>query len=166
MAKRFLMTQLWRVQQSYALLSLIIWGVVISLTAYPITSAFLQRQFGFDPSTPGFVIGTLASVFLAVFLLLYSFGVVYDKYLKLWREQLDVTLERNPYANEKLMIKEILMWRHMLLPTLRAAASPASKEEKEIEFMEKWIEKSVASDENIRKALAATEAWIQSGRSS
>jgi len=163
MVKRFIMTQLWRIQQSYTFLSLVLWGVVIALTAFPFVGAFLQHQFGFDPAAPGFVAATLILLFLTVFAGLFSFGVVYDKYLRLWREQLDVMVEKNPYAREKLSPKEILMWRYIYLPAMRLSGPDNPNTRKEIEFVERWVEISIAADPNIRRAVEEAERWIRSG---
>ncbi len=166
MVKRSFMVQLWRVQQSYTLLSLLIWGVLITFTAWPILSPVWQdilARFGVPLNTPGAVAAGLLVIFLGVYVVLYAFGVVYDKYLKLWREQLDVTYERNPYTREKLMVKEILMWRHMFLPVLRVAAPADPDARREIEFVEKWIEKTMAADAVIRMAVEETERAIESG---
>ncbi len=164
MAKRYLMTQLWRIQQSYALLSLILWGVVIALTANPFVLPYLQHNLGVDPTAPGVVAATLFIVFIGVFGLLFAFGVIYDKYLKLWREQLDVAVDKNPYTKEKLSVKEILMWRHMFLPTLRAVKDNDPEARREIEFVEGWIHRSLAADGNIRRAVEEAERWIESDR--
>jgi len=163
MAKRFLMTQLWRVQQSYAILSLVLWGIVITLTAFPLVFPFLQRIFGFPENAPGAVAVTLVSLFISVFALLFSFGVVYDRYLRLWREQLDVTYDRNPYTREKLMVKEILMWRHMFLPAIKATRPEDPVLRREVEFMERWIEKTLTADSNISRAVREAEDSIRSG---
>jgi len=150
MAKRFLMTQLWRIQQSYAILSLVLWGIVITLTAFPIVFPFFQRNLGFPENAPGAVAATLLLLFVGIFVLLFGFGIVYDRYLRLWREQLDVTYDRNPYTREKLMVKEILLWRHMFLPALRATAVSDPTARTEIDFMERWIERTLVEDANIR----------------
>jgi hypothetical protein len=167
MVKRFLMVQLWRIQQSYTLLSLLIWGVIITFTSWAVLEAIwadVLQRFGISMSAPGAVASGLAVIFICVFTLLYAVGVIYDKYLRLWREQLDVSVEKNPYTQEKLMVKEILMWRHMFLPTLRAIAPEDPDAQREIEFMEDWIQKSIASDGNIRKALDQAERWITESR--
>ena len=165
MVKRFFMTQLWRIQQSYTLLSLILWGIVIVTTSFPIISPiwfpFLAR-FGISASTPGAVAVTLVLMFFLVFGSLYSFGFVYDRYLRLWREQLDVSVEKNPYAREKLSPKEVMMWRHIFLPALRGTASPDAKTRAEIEFVERWVAKSLGADSNIREAVEEAEGWIRS----
>jgi hypothetical protein len=164
-AKRFLMTQLWRIQQSFTLLSLLLWGVVISLTAYPVISPvwlpFLQDRFGI-PLPPGLIALTLVLLFLAVFGGLFTIGIVYDKYLQLWREQLDVAVMRNPYAREKLSPKEILMLRHVYLPTLRSTGQDNPAAAEAIGFIEAWVEKSIAADGNIRRAVEQAEQWIRS----
>ncbi len=168
MVKRYLMVQLWRVQQTYTLLSLLIWGIVITFTAWPILDdvwADILGRFGISMNQPGAVASGLLVMFVGVYAILYAFGVVYDKYLKLWREQLDVSYERNPYTREKLMVKEILMWRHMFLPVLRVAAPTDPAARKEIEFVEKWIGRILASDAVIRKAVEESEHAIESGPS-
>src|SRR2546426_3304046 len=100
MVKRFFMTQLWRIQQSYTLLSLILWGIVIVTTSFPIISPiwfpFLAR-FGISATAPGVVAVTLVLMFFLVFGSLYSFGFVYDRYLRLWREQLHASLRKKPH---------------------------------------------------------------------
>src|SRR3989337_4232417 len=110
MVKRDLMLQLGREQQSMTLLSLILWAIVISLTALPIINPvwlrFLEDRFGIPPNAPGVVALTLVLIFLGVFAFLISVGLIYDKYLKLWREQLDAAYERNPSNPEKLLVKD------------------------------------------------------------
>src|SRR2546426_1402114 len=110
MAKRSLMTQLWRIQQSYTLLSLFLWGAVISLTATTYVLPYEQRQLGIDPSAPGIVAATLILLFLAVFAALFLFGVVYDRYLRLWRGQLGGAPQRNPKPPQKRVGSGSLFW--------------------------------------------------------
>src|SRR2546427_9378791 len=104
MAKRFMMTQLWRIQQSYTLLSLILWGIVIAFTAFPVVSPvwfpFLAR-FGISATTPGVVALTLILLFLLIYGSVYAFGFVYDRYLRLWREEIAGALEENTHSQEK-----------------------------------------------------------------
>ncbi len=165
MVKRFVMLQLWRIQQSYTLFSLLLWGILITLTALPVIGPvflrFLEDRFGIPASAPGAVALTLILIFASVYLFLYILGVIYDKYLRLWREQLDVAYERNPYTREKLMVKEILLWRHMFLPALRAAVKSNPEVQREIDFMEKWIKKSESTDGNIQRAVGEAERWIE-----
>src|SRR2546428_7142265 len=121
MAKRFLMTQLWRIQQSYTLVSLGLWGIVISLTAFPFISQFVQGKFGVDYTAPGVVAITLILLFLAVFTALFLFGVIYDKYLRLWREQLDVAVERKPHPPPERSPQEILVGRYNFPPRMKGS---------------------------------------------
>src|SRR2546428_13120119 len=101
MVKRFFMTQLWRIQQSYTLLSLILWGIVIVTTSFPIISPiwfpFLAR-FGISATTPGAVAVTLVLMFFLVFGSLYTFGFVYDRYLRLWRGELHLSAPEKPHS--------------------------------------------------------------------
>ncbi len=167
MVKRYLMIQLWRIQQSYTLLSLFLWGAVLTFTAYPIIKEpwlrFLDATFGIPADAPGVVAGTLLLIFLLIYGVLFAFGLVYDKYLRLWREQLDVSVERNPYAREKLMVKEILQWRHMFLPAMRALGARDEGVRRDVAFMESWIALTVASDPHIKRSLEDTEKEIAAG---
>ena len=167
MVKRYLMIQLWRIQQSYTLLSLFLWGAVLTFTAYPIIKEpwlrFLEGSFGIRAEAPGVVAGTLFLIFFLIYFTLFIFGLVYDKYLRLWREQLDVSVERNPYAREKLMVKEILQWRHMFLPAMRTLAARDEGVRRDIAFMENWIARTVSSDPHIKAALEETEQEIAAG---
>ena len=122
----------------------------------------LRVKAGFDPTAPGFVAVTLIFLFLVVFAGLFLFGVVYDKYLRLWREQLDVMVEKNPYAREKLTPKEILTWRYIYLPAMRLSGPDNPNTSKEIDFVEKWVAVTVAADTNIRRAVEEAERWILS----
>src|SRR3972149_7030547 len=101
MVKRYLMLQLWRVQQSMTLLSLILWAIVISLTALPIINPvwlrFLEDRFGIPPNAPGVVALTLVLIFLGVFAFLISVGLIYDKYLRLWRGPRGGGAQRQPH---------------------------------------------------------------------
>src|SRR2546427_8663247 len=104
MAKRFMMTQLWRIQQSYTLLSLILWGIVIAFTAFPVVSPvwfpFLAR-FGISATTPGVVALTLILLFLLIYGSVYAFGFVYDRYLRLWRGRDRVRRQEEPQSQEE-----------------------------------------------------------------
>jgi hypothetical protein len=169
MLKRRFMVQLWRIQQSYTLLSLVIWGVLITLTAWPILDdlwADFLEIFGIPFNAPGAIALGLGIIFVAVYVVLFAFGIVYDKVLRLWREQLDVSYERNPYTRDKLMVKEVLMWRHMFLPVLRVAAPSDPAAQREIEFVERWIDRTLSSDPVIRRAVEDSEHAIETGTGS
>ena len=174
MVKHGFMLALWRFQQSQAILGLVLWGILLTTSSFyivwPLLSDYFVRWFGIQPNDPGAVLLGLAVLFALIMSTLFAFGFIYDKYLRLWREQSDVAIDRNPYTKERLTTKEILTWRHMFLPALRAASSskagsnPNSGEDREaqdhIAFMEHWIAESL-EDPRIRRAVHETEAAIE-----
>jgi len=174
MVKHAFMLTLWRFQQTQAILGLVLWGILLTTTSFPIVwplmSNYLESWFGIQASEPGAVLFGLTILFAFIVSVLFVFGLIYDKYLRLWREQADVAIDRNPYTRERLTAKEILTWRHMFLPALRAVSSakganapnPGNEgpEKEHIEFMEQWIAESLENP-RIRRAVEETETQIQ-----
>lgn len=179
MVRHTFMLQLWRFQQSQALLGLLLWSILLTVTSFdilkPVLLGFLDAQVGIPADAPGAVFVSLLIIFVVVVSSLFAFGVVYDKYLGLWREQTDVLVARNPYTKERLTAKEILTWRHMFLPALRSAAASAGRNpspsdsatdpavEAHIAFMENWIRRSM-EDSRIRLAVEDASRWIEPKR--
>lgn len=163
------MLQLWRFQQSQAILGLVLWASLLTLTAYPILAGpifgFLG-SFGIAADTRGAVALALGIIFVSIAAALFLFGLVYDKVFRLWREQTDVLVDRNPYTRERLTAKEILTWRHMFLPALQAssARNPDRPNNPDlvshIAFMEDWIARSL-DDPRTRRAVEETQEWIE-----
>ncbi len=174
MVKHSFMLQLWRFQQSQALLGLLLWSLLLTVTSFdvlkPVLLGFLNRQFGIPPDAPGAVFISLLIIFVAIVSSLFIFGYIYDNYLRLWREQSDVAIDRNPYTRERLTAKEILTWRNMFLPALRSAAAsrgsdgPSSANDPDVEshiaFMENWIQRSL-EDSRTRRAVEETREWVE-----
>lgn len=157
MVKKMFMIQVWRIQQSYAIFSLFAWSFLLTFTSYPYIAPLFSRWGVISAED---VLLGMAVLFLIVFFGILAFGFLYDRILKLWREQADVVYERNPYAKEKLMPKEILLWKKAHLRTLREVAKQDPEVWEDIEFMEKWIQKSLESDPLLRKEVQETEKWI------
>lgn len=174
MVKHAFMTALWRFQQSQAILGLVLWGLLLTITSFPLISPrlydFLANVFGITADRPGAVLLGLAILFTLIVSALFAFGLIYDKYWRLWREQSDVAVDRNPYTRDRLTAKEILTWRHMFLPVLRAASSSRTgngpnlgedqKVQEHIDFMEDWIAQSLENP-RTRRAVEETRDSIE-----
>ena len=151
MAKKFLMTLVWRITQTGPILSIFFWGTALAGIFWPILG---QR----DPPGPMWwfvrdVLGvgedraTLVGIlllFLAFVTLILSFGFVYDRVFKLWREQMDVIVERNPYAEELLYVKERAQFQEFSLPLARAVYK-------------------VSPDPELKEAIHRAEEWVATG---
>ena len=152
MVKKFLMTLLWRIGQTGPFLSIFFWGTALAGIFWPILG---QRNppgplwwlvtdvlgVGEDRAT---LVG-IGLLFLTILSVILVFGFVYDRVLKLWREQMEVTYERNPFAADFLMVKERTVWAQYYLPLARAMYK-------------------VSPDPELKAAIERVEGWVRSGR--
>ena len=152
MAKKFLMTVVWRITQAGPILSIFFWSTTLAGIFWPILG---QR----NPPGPlwSFVTGvlgvgedraTLVGILL-LFLLFAGFillvGFLYDRVFKLWREQMDVIYERNPYAEDTLYRKEMTAYEQYYLPLAKAVYK-------------------VSPDPELKEAIARVEKWVETGK--
>lgn len=150
--KKFLMTVIWRISQTGPILSLFFWSTALAGIFWPI----LGQQ---NPPGPlwQFVTGILGVgedrativglviLFLAFAGFILLIGFLYDRVFKLWREQMDVTYDRNPYVDDMMFHKEIMQWEQYYLPLAKAVYK-------------------VSPDPELKEAIARVEAWVATGR--
>jgi len=162
MVKKYLMVQIWRIQQSQALISLFFWALTLAGVFY---YNYFRNFFIFlglvsrEESQTNNLIGTIYLFFMIVLAILLL-GFIYDRYLKLWREQTDVAIERNPYSVERMQPKEIVQWKRFNVSIMKELAKTDSAIRKDIEFMEKWIAKSLAERPELKKSVEGLEKWV------
>ncbi len=159
MVKKGFMVQLWRIQQSQAIISLFFWGLTLAGVFYP---TYFHEHFvnlGIVRQSDYFL-GTML-LFLAIIGAFLLMGLIYDIVLKLWVEQSDVAVERNPYSKERLMAKEILFWRRSTVAIMKQLAKTDPSIQKDIDFVEKWIDKSLNDQKAMKEDVERIEAWIQ-----
>ena len=154
MVKKSLMTFVWRVSQTGPLLSLFFWSIGLAGIFWPIVGVtatgatgplwdFIVDVLGVPPDRVTFV--GLAILFLLFASFIIIVGILYDRVLKLWREQMDVVIERNPYADDKLYRKERMQWDQFYLPLARAVHR-------------------ISPDPELKEAIVRVEDWVATGR--
>jgi len=152
MAKKFLMTTLWRISQTGPFLSIFFWGTALAGIFWPILGQrnppgplywFVTQVLGVGDDRATLV--GIALLFLLFVGTIFAFGFVYDRVLKLWREQTEVAYARNPYADDTLFRKEILTWDQFYLPLARALYK-------------------VSPDPDLKAAIARVERWVATGK--
>jgi len=143
--KKAFMTYLWRVQQSQAIISIVFWSLTISGIFYQYVAPLFQR-WGLV-SSKDVALG-LSLLFLLTLSIMLAAGFLYDNVLQLWKEQVEVTRERNPYANGKLLPKELNLYRDFHLPLAKAIQKiePTRELEMAIQKAEGWIETGDTND--------------------
>ena len=95
-------------QQSQAVVSLLLWGTTITLLVWPYVSWRFSTQcdgtlcFSASPfNIPSTYVG-LAVIFLSVMFAVLLIGYLYDQVFSLWTEWRSVDMERNPYVTYAL----------------------------------------------------------------
>lgn len=104
----WVMRQYWRMQQSQAVVSLLLWGTTITLLVWPMISwrftSNCESGFCFSDDfvgIPSTYIG-LAAIFFSVMFAVLAIGFLYDQVFSLWTEWRNVDMERNPFATYAL----------------------------------------------------------------
>ncbi len=153
MLRKFTMTQIWRITQTGPFLSLFFWGAALAGIFWPIVGqaqptpgplwVFVHDTLGISADRTTLVGLSLLFVFFSGLILLIGF--VYDRVLKLWREQMDIAMERNPYAEDRLLRKEVMQWDQFYLPLARAVYR-------------------LSPDQELEDAITRVEDWVATGR--
>jgi hypothetical protein len=106
--RKWVMRQYWRMQQSQAVVSLILWGTTITLLVWPLIDWRFTSTCDSDVCFP-VEVGPISSTYIAFVIIFLSvmFGVLligflYDQVFSLWTEWRSVDMERNPYVTYAL----------------------------------------------------------------
>ena len=91
----------WRQQQVQAVASIFFWTISLTGIFYPYFEDDIHSNLGLG------VLTGMVFFFLFLMISILLFGIVYDKWLKLWRFQSIVAQMRNPYSLTKLNPSEI-----------------------------------------------------------
>ena len=137
--KKWLMLQMWRIQQVAQILTIALLAVNLTLTIY----SYMEWREGAWFATP-YVGGTLILLVLAA--VIWTFAIVWDIRLKMWREQMTVVVEKNPFTKEKMTPKEITLIRILWLPLLERLGRDDPKAKVYAEALRHWTQRSMAED--------------------
>ncbi len=153
--KKGLMKQVWRIQQIGALYSVIMLTVTITLVVFP----FIEWRFiwAFDkigiPTTWDLLMVII--IFSVILMGALTAGYIYDGYLKLWKTQNEVAVERNPYAKNLMSPKEWINWQFYFIPMLRSQGR-----DDEADFMEKWNRRLMEENPILKKEVDDIVKWV------
>jgi len=158
--KKALMTQIWRIQATQGIFSPFFWSLTLAGVFYKeyMHVHFVNWGIVRDDQVG---IGTFI-LFLLVLLAFLALGVVYDVSLKLWKEQTSVAYERNPYTQDRIFPKEVVVWR-MQIETLRQIARDKPEALRQIALMESWIEDQIRRDKALAAGVEKLESYGKRG---
>ncbi|MBE0518803.1 MAG: hypothetical protein IH630_06225, partial [Thermoplasmata archaeon] len=92
-------------------------------------------------------IGT-SIVIIVLAALIWTFGYLWDRKLKLWKEQMVVSIERNPYSTMHMTPKEVVSHVTIWIPWLRERGMVA-----EANIWQKIVDWNLVSDTTLRTAV-------------
>jgi hypothetical protein len=143
--KKWFMLQFWRVQQVAQILTLFLLGVTDSFLLWD----KIQWRGGIiaDPYLGPTIL------LLSIALVIWVFSIFWDLRLKMWRHQMSVLVEKNPYMKERFSPKEIATYGLVWLPMLdhMAKSDPSIKEH--AVAMRRWLKRELTEDALTTKEI-------------
>ena len=87
-------------------------------------------------------------------------SILWDIRFKMWREQITVLMERNPYAKEKLNAKEVALYKLTWLSVMDRLAKDDPKVKEAAGILRAWIKRAEDLDPILRGDLEDIEKHI------
>ena len=150
--KKWFMLQMWRVQQIAAILSLAMLAITDALLIYDKVS---WRSGIFETPYVGATI-----ILLVIALIIWTASIVWDTKLKMWREQMMVLVEKNPFNNERMAPKEIVIYSLMWLPMLESIGRNDPKVRDAAVALREWVDKAAKTDPVIARDVKEILKYI------
>jgi hypothetical protein len=147
------MVQIWRLQQVAQLLTLALLALNLSLQLY----GYIRWRGAFF-ATPYTGVLFILLVLAAV---IWGFAIFWDKRMKMWREQMTVLMERNPYAKERMPSKEIVAYELIWLPLLDKLGKDDPQVEAAANGLREWIKKLSDQDPELAKDVKEVYDFIR-----
>jgi hypothetical protein len=151
--KKWFMVQIWRLQQVAQLLTLALLALNLSLQLY----GYIRWRGAFF-ATPYTGVLFILLVLAAV---IWGFAIFWDKRMKMWREQMTVLMERNPYAKERMPSKEIVAYELIWLPLLDKLGKDDPQIEAAAKGLRDWIKKLSDQDPELAKDVKEVYDFIR-----
>lgn len=154
--KNWFMLQVWRLQQVSQIVTL----AMLSVTLAGIIWGFVKYRGGiFGTSYSGIVLITVL-----IGLTVWGFAIFWDTRLKLWRDQMHVLVEKNPYTHEKLAPKELFTYVITWIPVMENMARTDPKVAASLKVMKAWIAKEIGDDPHLIEDVKQIMQHIGSDR--
>lgn len=147
--KKWFMLQVWRLQQVAQILTLALLGVTDSLLLW----GKVQWRGGL---LANHITGPLI-LLVIIGGAVWAFAIAWDLWLKMWRDQATVLVEKNPYNKEKFAPKEIVLHGMTWLPVMEKLAQNDPAMQKQVEAFKAWLttaaREEYGMDDEIKEIL-------------
>lgn len=100
-------------------------------------------------------------ILLVLAAVIWGFAIFWDKRMKMWREQMTVLMERNPYAKERMPSKEIVAYELIWLPLLDKLGKDDPQIEAAANGLRDWIKKLSDQDPELAKDVKEVYDFIR-----
>jgi hypothetical protein len=154
--KKWFMLQMWRLQQVAQPLTLALLAINLSLTIFGLIKWREDSLLSYS------LIG-VPMILLVLAMIIWTFAIIWDIRLKMWRDQATVLVERNPYSKEKMSSKEVVLYSMFYLSVLDSLAKDDPVKREELDTFRKWIKKSMEMDPNTAKDAREILQFIGKG---
>ena len=149
--KKWFMLQMWRVQQVAQPISLAMLALTLSLTVWD----YVKWRPLFNNPWSGILM-----ILLSLIAAIWITSILWDIRFKMWREQITVLMERNPYAKEKLNAKEVALYKLTWLSVMDRLAKDDPKVKEAAGILRAWIKRAEDLDPILRGDLEDIEKHI------
>ena len=139
------MLQMWRFQQVSQIATLALLALNLALQVYN----FMSWR-GSIFSSPYTAVPFLLLILVAG---IWAFAIFWDLRMKMWREQMAVVMERNPYAKERMYSKELVVYAMLWLPMLEHLGENDQKLKESADHLRAWLMKSYTDDKSLEKEI-------------
>ena len=156
-AKKWFMLQMWRLQQVAQVLTLVLLALNLSLQIF----GLIKWRTG-SPLSTSYVGVPLIMLVLAM--AIWTFAIFWDLRLKMWRDQMNVIVERNPYSKERLSSKEVVLYSLCYLPVIEKLGKDDPKMMEVAEVLKQWFKKETDEDPQLVKDIREIFEHIESDK--
>lgn len=140
------MKNMWRISQVGQFLSPFFWAIALTGILWPILKDYLWINLVGIAGVERATLLGLTLIFASFILLFLSFGYFYDR-ITLWKEQIGIAAEKNPYMREKLSPKEIVLFE-MYASTFK------------LPMLKEWIEKQIKENPKLEEEVILLMEYI------
>jgi hypothetical protein len=139
------MLQMWRLQQVAQVLTLMLMAINLSLQVWGYVK--WRNDFLANPFTGA------VTILLILGIAIWSFAFIWDRRLKMWREQTSVLIEKNPYQKEKFAPKEIALYALIWIPMMEKLGKEDPVLAKNAQMLRDWLKREIREDRLTTKDL-------------
>jgi hypothetical protein len=144
--KKWFMLQVWRLQQVAQVLTLALLALNLALQVFGLIKWREDSLLSISYVGVPMILLLLAAV-------IWTFAIVWDVRLKMWREQTSVLIEKNPYMKERMSPKEIAIHAMTWIPVMDhlGKSDPAMKAY--ADSLRDWLKREAYEDKLTPKEL-------------